>query len=328
MRRALLPWLVALGLAVLTGTGTVVALNATVFGAGSFVRVYLDALARDDVSDALTIPGVRTSGHGDASSANAPSAALLRDGTLTGLSDIRQTGDEDRGGTHLVTFDWTTPHGSGSTSFQIERIGTRFGLFPEWGFAVSPIATVSLTVEHDPRFTMNGVAEISDRAANAPLDYALLVPGEYSFAHDSRYLTAEPDAVLADTVNQTLTARVDTQANTAFLATVSSLVKTQLRKCATQAVLFPTGCPFGESIDNRVSSAPAWSIIAEPRMTIVPGSDFGIWAIPSTPGTAHLVVTVTSLFDGTSSQFDQDVPFQLQADITLGPNDAITVTLR
>jgi len=324
MRRALLPWLVALALAVLAGMGTVVALNATVFGAGSFVRVYLDALARDDVSDALTIPGVRTSGHG----ADAPSAALLRDGTLTRLSDIRQTGDEDHGGTHLVTFEWTTPHGSGSTSFQIERIGTRFGLFPEWGFAVSPMATISLAVEHDPRFTVNGVAEVSSRAVNAPRDYAVLVPGAYSFAHTSRYLAADADVVLADTVNQTLTAHVDTQANTAFVAAVSSLVRTQLRECATQAVLFPTGCPFGESVDNRVSSAPAWSIVAEPPITIVPGRGFGSWAIPATPGTAHLVVTVTSLFDGTKSQFDQDVPFQLQADITLGANDAISVTIR
>lgn len=320
MRRALLPWLVALGLAVLTGTGTVVALNATVFGAGSFVRVYLDALARDDVSDALTIPGVRTSGHADA-----PSAALLGDGTLTGLSDIRQTGDEDRGGTHLVTFDWTTPHSSGSTSFQIERIGTRFGLFPEWGFAVSPIATVSLTVEHDPRFTVNGVQEVSARPTDKAVDYAVLVPGGYSFGHRTALLTAEPDSIVADTVGETLSAEVEPHADAAFVTKATAQVRRQLDACAKQTVLFPTGCSFGQSITNRVSGAPAWSIAHYPRITIAPGAQFGTWTIPGAPATAHLKVAVTSLLDGSVSTFDQDVPFQLRATITLGADDAVTV---
>jgi len=324
MRRTFLPWLIALGIALAAGTGAVATLNATVFGAGSFVRVYLDALARGDVADALTIPGVRPSGDG----ASAPSTALLHDGTLTGLSDLRQTGDEERAGRHLVSYDWVTPHGSGSTTFQIERIGTRFGLFPEWGFVVSPVATVSLRVEHDPRFTVNGVEQVSGRAADTPRDYAVLVPGAYAFAHTSRYLTAEPDAVLADTVGQTLTATVDTQADAAFVATVSSLVSDHLRECARQTVLFPSGCAFGEAVDNRVSSAPKWSIVAEPQISIVPGADVGSWAIPSTPGTAHLVVTVISLFDGTSSEFDQDVPFALEGDIALGTNDAISIVLK
>ena len=324
MRRTFIPWLIALGLAVLAGVGTVAGLNATVFGAGSFVRVYLDALARDDVSEALTLPGVRTSGHG----ADAPSAALLHDGTLTGLRDIRQIGDEERGGSHLLTFGWTTPHGSGTTTFRVERIGTRFGLFPEWGFATSPMATVRLTVAHDARFTVNGADQVSGTLANTPVDYAVLVPGAYSFAHTSRYLTAAPDVVLADTVNRTLIGRVETRANAAFVSTVSSLVSAQLRECATQTVLFPTGCSFGQSVEDRVSSTPKWSIVALPDISIVPGEDFGSWAIPSTPGTAHLAVTVTSLFDGTTSQFDQDVPFQIEADITLGADDAITVTQR
>jgi hypothetical protein len=324
MRRALLPWLIAVGIAVLAAAGTVAVLNATTFGASSFVRVYLDALARDDVADALTLPGV----HPSTSGADAPSAALLHDGTLAGLRDIRITGDEDRDGVHLITVDWTVPQGSGTSSFQIERIGTRFGLFPEWGFAVSPMATIALTVAHDPRFTVNGVDEVSGVRANTPVSYAVLVPGVYSFGHSSRYLTAVPDVVVADTVNQTLRATVDTQANTAFVATVSSLVNNTLRECATQKVLFPTGCPFGQSVDDRVSSTPAWSIVAQPQLAIVPGTAFGSWAIPAAPGTAHLRVGVTSLFDGSASTFDQDVPFQVQGDVALGTNDAISVTLR
>lgn len=332
MRRAILPWLVAFGIAVLGGVGAVVALNATVFNAGGFVQVYMDALARGDVSEALTLPGVhpaRTAATGAATGAatDEPSAALLRDGTLTGLRNIRITGDEERGAAHLITADWTSPHGSGTTTFQVKRVGTRFGLFPEWGFAVSPMATIALTVENDARFTMNGVAEVSQLHASLPVDYAVLVPGAYSFASRTRYLGAPTDVVLADTVNQRLVGTVATRANAAFVKTVSTLVNSQLRECATQQVLFPTGCSFGQSVNDRVSGVPKWSIVVPPLIAIVPGTEFGGWAIPSTPGTAHLTVNVTSLFDGTSSEFSQDVPFVLQGDITLGSDDSISVTL-
>jgi hypothetical protein len=226
----------------------------------------------------------------------------------------------------VVTYGWTSPEGSGTTAFQVTRIGTRFGLFPEWGFAVSPVATLSLEVDHDARFTLNGRQEQTTTRSSTAADYAVLVPGAYVFGHHSTYLAADPDAVVVDTVGANFSARVDVEANTAFVATVSKLVDTQLAACATQTVLFPSGCAFGQAIDNRVSSPAAWSIVREPQISIEPGRRFGSWSIPPAPGTAHLVVKVTSLFDGSVSTFDQDVPFEVEADITLGPDDSITVT--
>ena len=317
MRRAILPWLAAVVIAALAGAVTVVALNATVFGAGGFVSVYLDALARGDVSDALSLPGVDPRG---------TDQALLQDGTLSGLSGIHQLSDEERGGAHWVTVGWSSPHGSGTTTFEVRRIGTRFGLFPEWGFAVSPLATVSLSVTNDARFTLNGVQEVTATHSDRPVDYAVLVPGSYSFAHRSTFLTAAPRIVVADTVGQNLTATVQPEADAAFVAAVSAQVRTQLDACTHQTVLFPTGCSFGQAIENRVSGAPTWSIVHYPVIRIAAGSDFGSWAIPSTPGTAHLTVAVTSLLDGSVSAFDQDVPFQLRATIAFGAGDAVTVT--
>jgi hypothetical protein len=316
MRRAILPWLAALLIAVLAGAVAVVALNATQFGAGGFVSVYLDALARGDVSDALSLPGVDTGGD---------DALLLQDGTLAGLSGIHQLSDQERDGAHWVTVGWTTPHGSGTTTFEVQRVGTRFGLFPEWGFAVSPLATVSLSVNNDTRFTLNGVQEVSSRRSDKAVDYAVLVPGSYTFGHRTALLTAESHSIVVDTVGESLSAIVQPQADAAFVAAVTTQVRTQLDACATQTVLFPTGCSFGQSIPNRVSGAPAWSIVRYPPIRISPGSAFGTWSIPATPGTAHLKVAVTSLLDGSVSAFDQDVPFRLRATITLGADDAITV---
>ncbi|MEO6116540.1 MAG: hypothetical protein ABIP33_09165 [Pseudolysinimonas sp.] len=316
MRRAIIAWVTALVIAVLAGTVTVVALNATVFGAGGFVGVYLDALARGDVSDALSLPGVDARGADE---------LLLQDGTLAGLSDIHQLSDDERAGAHWVTVGWTTPHGSGTTTFEVRRVGTRFGLFPEWGFAVSPIATVSLSVINDARFTLNGVQEVSASRSDKPVDYAVLVPGSYTFAHRTALLTAAAHSIVVDTVGQNLSAIVQPEADAAFVAAVTTQVRRQLDACSQQTVLFPTGCSFGQSIQNRVSGAPAWTIVHYPTIRIAPGSDFGTWAIPATPGTAHLKVGVTSLLDGSVSAFDQDVPFKLHATITLGADDAITV---
>lgn len=319
MRRALLSWLAAVVIAALAGAGTVIVLNATVFGAGGFVSVYLDALARGAVSDALSLPGVDPRG---------ADPLLLQDGTLAGLSGIHQISDEQHGGAHWITMGWSTQHGPGTTTFEVKRIGTRFGLFPEWGFAASPLATITLNVRNDARFTLNGVEQVSTAKPGGAADYAVLVPGSYTFSHHSTYLSAAPRTVIADTVGENLTATVRPQANPAFVAAVTAQVHSQLDACARQTVLFPTGCSFGQAIQNRVTGAPAWSIVSYPVIRIAAGPEFGTWAVPSTPGTAHLTVEVTSLLNGSVSAFDQDVPFRLRAAIALGADGAVTVVQR
>ena len=89
-------------------------------------------------------------------------------------------------------------------------------------------------------------------------------------------------------------------------------------------MLFPTGCPFGQTIENRVVSDPVWTMVAFPEFEIVPGAEFGTWTTGRAPGTAHLVVDIQSLFDGTVSTFDQDVAFAVTYTATI---DGDTLTL-
>jgi hypothetical protein len=302
--RRLVPWVGAFLVAALACTGAVVALNATVFGPGDFVRVYLDALARGDARSALDLPGVDAGSAGD---------QLLTDDVLTGLSGIRQIADVATGADrHRVTFDWTAPQGSGTTTFEVQRIGTRLGLFPEWGFAVSPTAVLALDVQHDPRFTANGVPSSTGLVGPGAIDIAVLVPGSYVLAHDSAFLRADDVTVLADDPGAVLTTTVDVEPSPAFAPALSDGAAAHLTACATQKVLFPTGCPFGETIRNRVVSDPEWTIVDLPDtagLSVEPGP-FGYWVAGPAPATAHLVVKVESLFDGSLSTFDQDVPFE------------------
>jgi hypothetical protein len=299
--RRLVPWVGAFLVAALAATGAVVGLNATVFGAGDFVRVYLDALARGDAVSAAGLPGVDVGAAGD---------QLLTDDVLTGLTDIRQVADvAGADDLHSVTFAWTAPAGAGTTTFEVHRVGTRLGLFPEWGFAVSPTAVLALDVQHDPRFTANGVQASTGLDGPGATDVAVLVPGSYVLGHDSAFLQAAPVTVLADEPGAKLETTVDVEPSAAFAPALARAATAHLTACATQKVLFPTGCAFGEEIHNRVVSDPEWTIVDFPEFTVEPGP-FGSWVAGPAPGTAHLVVKVKSLFDGRVSTFDQDVPFE------------------
>jgi len=314
--RRVVPWLVAFLLAVGAGGGTVVTLNATVFGPGDFVRVYLDALARGDARSALALPGVDAGDAGD---------QLLLDDMLVGLSGLHQLADVSLGGdAHRVTYAWSSPAGAGSTAFDVERVGTRLGLFPEWGFAVSPVAVLALDVQHDPRFTANGVDTSTGRDTAGPTDLAVLVPGTYVLGHDTAFLTAAQVTVVADEVGAVIDATVDVEPAAELGPTLARLVRQDLERCGEQHVLFPTGCPYGMSIANRISSDPEWTIVDVPDFRLAPGP-FGTWIAGPAPGTAHLTVEVTSLFDGSISTFDEDVPFEARYSVTV-TDDNLAVT--
>lgn len=309
----MLPWVAAIGAVLAVAAIAVAVLNATAFGAGAFVRAYLDALARGDATSAVALPGVAVPG---------PDTAFVDDDVLAPLGDIEIVGVETRpDGRYLVTAAWSTDEGSGTSRFEVERIGTRFGVFPEWGFAESPVAQLSLAVLHDPRFEINGVPATSAVSSNDPATYTVLVPGAYTIDHESHFLEADAVTIVADEPGATIEAALDIRANSRFVEQVEAEVHAHLDDCATQRVLFPSGCPLGRSIDNRVISEPHWSIVEYPQLEVVPTETFGEWEVPSAPAVARLVVEVQSLFDGSVSTVDEDITVPLRYRVTIEPDD-------
>jgi hypothetical protein len=321
VRRAVVPWLVAALFAIAVATGVVLLLNATTFGPAAFVRVYLDAVARGDATGALGMPGVTVD----------PDlrADFLTDGAHLGLAQLREVSVEPAvepgaDGILNVTFSWLSPDGPGQTTFAVHQIGTRFGMFAEWGFAQPPVAELSLTVQHDERFDVNGVAAITEIAAPAPVGYAVLVPGVYRIDHTSTYLEAAAVTVLADQPGSQLAAALDVQPAAALVERVTTEVHQLLTGCATQEVLFPTACPLGSVVENRIVSDPEWSIVEYPELTIDPGPQFGTW-VTDAPFTAHLVVDIQNLFDGSVTTFDQDLPFEARYLITIRSDETLQI---
>lgn len=308
-----LPWVAAFLVIAVVGAGSVAAIVVLGFGPGSFVSAYLDALARRDAASALALPGV---------GAGSGSRALLTSAALPGLSGIGIIGDvEHDGGLHRVTARWSSHGVDGQTSFEVERIGTRFGVFPIWGFAQSPLARLSLEVRNARDVTAE-TQPVRTPGVGAH-GYALLVPGDYRFAQRTALVGSAQESVDADTVGERLSASVDVEATPRFLDEVSTKVRALLARCATQKVLFPTGCPFGREIDDRVVSDPVWSVVREPEIRLEGTGDDASWTIPAVPGTAHLRVRVESLYDGSTSTVDEDVPFTISATVTVGEDGTV-----
>lgn len=313
MRRAVLGWIAVLALVAGTATAGVLVLGATVFGAAGFVRVYLDAVARGDAAGALALPGV--------TAAPGLRTELLADDVLAGfeLGALAERPGAD--GTVLVTATWTAGDVDAVTTFTVVRTGSRVGLFPEWRFAVSPVATLELAVAHDERFDVNGVAARSGVAAPDAVAYAVLVPGVYRVDHHSRYLRADAIDLVATRPDSTIGATLEVEPADALVELVTGLVHDDLRECAEQEVLFPTGCPLGHPITDLVASPPEWSIVELPEIALEPDAEFGVWRVPPVTVVAHLRVDVRSLFDGSVTTFDEELRSTAAYRVTLLDDD-------
>lgn len=320
--RVITTWLVLFGLLVAAFTGTVLILNSTLYSAGGFAGSYLAALARHDVGAAIELAGpVSAAGSGQAAK------DLLDPRALGELDDIRLVSDIDQGGgVHKVSYSYS--FGSGSrqtTSFGVTYDGTRFGLFSAWRFSSSPLGVLSITPKHEASFTVNGF-QVASTGPSVAKGYLALTPGRYVLGHSSSYFTAVSIPVPLIEAGGSSAAAVDIRANSAFTKQVQKQLNDYLKQCATQQVLLPTDCPFGKQIADQVEGVPAWSMSSYPVVRIVPGNVPGTWSVPEAPAAAHLTVRVRSLFDGSVSTVDEDVPFNVGYLITFKPDGGLLIT--
>jgi hypothetical protein len=303
-------WMALLGLLLGAFAVTVIALNASLFSASGFVSSYLSALQRHDLAEVLSTPGVL-------GTSNA-SDELLTPAALGQLDDVSIVSDVDLGaGIHEVAYTATLGTVTTSGTFQVEQEGNRFGVFSTWSFLQSPMGILRVTPLHDASFTVNGVDVTSPNGPSIGAAYEVLAPGFYTVGHESGYLTATPvDASVANP-GSVVSVSLDIQATELFVSSIQTQVDSFLDDCTKQQVLFPTGCPFGQELSNRVESTPVWSMARYPEITVEPGNDPGTWVVSQAQGAAHLKVEVRSLFDGTLSTFDEDVQFALNWVMTI-----------
>ncbi|WP_382308892.1 hypothetical protein [Herbiconiux sp. UC225_62] len=326
LHRSIVIWSGLLLLTVAALFSAIGILNREVYSASAFVSIYLDAVSQHDVDAALATPGVVLSTDDEPGTG---SAALVTPDALGGLGDIEQLSDtEIAPGRHRIVYGYTLTgldqHRTHAQSeFDVVQSGTSWLFFPEWRFVRSPVASATVTVSHASSFTVGrATVETADPAAfHASQEYEVLVPSLYVLSHESEYLGANPVTMAATAPRSSISAIVDVQPTTTFLAEVQTTVDGFLDDCAEQTALYPPGCPFGQDVNDRIASEPAWSIESYPTLTILAGQDS--WIVPNAAGAAHITVDIRSLFDGTVSSLDATVPFDVTFSLTINPDGSV-----
>lgn len=314
----------------------VTALNRGVYSAGGFVGSYLDSLARHDTSGALALSGVIPS-NDDLAAASLPQNlpdTLLRASVLGDLTDLQQVSDtETAPGRHTVVYDFEIDGEAASMEFTVQSTGTFAGVFSSWAFASSPLAVLQVSVLHERSFTVNGL-DLDTRAqaaTDAPdtfstqASYLAFAPTRYSFAHSSTMLSSEPLSVPVASSGPT-EVTINAMPTETFTSQVQAELNSFLDKCVVDQVLQPSNCPFGITINDRVLSAPVWSIAQYPAVLLEAGESS--FEMASTTGLAHITVDVQSLFDGEKSTRDEDVPFPIGLTVTIQSDGNLAIQLR
>lgn len=315
-QRSNVPWWIGLGLIIAAFIGGVIVLNLTLFSAAGFVGTYLAALEAKNPDVALATPGVVT--------LPGVSEQLLQREALGDLTDVELLEVIDDGRDTVVHYAFQVNGVPAESHFRLTHDGMRLGLFNSWSFAVSPVSVLEVTPQNDARFAANGI-RLSTVGPDAAGTWQVLSPGAVTLEHRTVYLTSDTVTVQVTKPGALVSATVDVRASDRFVAEVQSEIDGYLEKCAEQTVLFPTGCPFGYTVTNRVEGEPAWSISEFPLVTIVPGDEPGEWVVPNATGTARIEVRVRSLFDGSMTTIDEAVDFSLAWSITIQSDDSVHI---
>lgn len=310
------------GLAALVIGGFFVAvaiLNATVYSAPGFVRSYLDALDRGDTTSALRLAKVTPRSHD----------VLLTVPERGRIDDVHVVAERTTAsGVRLVTMSLAAGGTRLRAPFAVETDGAFGGLFTRWAFQTPPTASLDVTPEHDARFTANGV-EVRSGGADLATRYTVLAPAVFDLAHDTTYLRAASKTAVVGAPGTVSEATVNVMPKQGFVSEVTADVTKYLRAtCLPQRVLLPAGCPFGRQVDDRLTSAPRWSMTTYPPVAMRPTSTPGVWLVSRATGRAHLVVDAQSLYDGHSYTIDEAVPFEVEYLVTIGSDNRLTITPR
>ncbi len=334
--RASLVWIGLGALVVVLFFVTVAVLNSTVYSAGGFVKSYVDALDRGDTASALSLAGVQATGASGDELLTVSERGALRSAHVT--SDVTEGGGDHR---VTLTFETAAPPGATTTSaptpqtstthtirFTVRQAGAFGGLFGRWEFSTPPTASIDVTPLHDPRFTADG-SLVTTKGADIATRYTVLAPAVFTLSHSSTYLMAADTTVVVDAVGAVSSASVDVVPRASFVEKVRADVTKYLRAdCLPQRVLLPSGCPFGEAVNDRLTSDPTWSMTTYPAVRLAPSSTAGVWEVVAARGVARLHVGAESLYDGHDYTIDRDVPFVVSYQVTIGSDNGLTITPR
>ena len=306
-RRGLIGW-IAGGAVLLIAVvfGGIAAVNITVYSPAGTVQAYFDDLARGDAASALARPGVAPSGLRDAQ------RVLLDGAAFTGPTKVSVHTDKQSGSHATVTATYDIAEKTYTHTFTLTKTATP--VFDEWRFDESPLASLTVSVQHGIEFQVGrlGAVDISAYPGGdaglfqATATFPAFSGVSYRVFRDRPLITAPAVTVAVTEPGEVVEATIVVEPTKKFVSSVQQGIDDALNKCLTQKVLMPTDCPFGFTTTNRFLGDATWTMPTYPELTLTPGNES--WLVTG-QGTAHVTGQIQSLYDGTVTDVSEDAPF-------------------
>jgi len=278
-------------------------LVATMATPTAHVQRYLDALARDDLGAAAQLAGLEP-----------PIAMPMGDEGEPSIHRIVSSADNSDG-TVAVTVQYGDETDAVQVTFALEPAPPTLAIVPAWAFVEPPVTTLDVAADgHD--VVAVGTRSIVTNGPGKPVAMSVFVPARVTIRLDDPLLTATAQTLRVGAEGSETAVTLTVEPSDRLHRAVQREVERLLTECAEQAVLQPTGCPFGVTTSNRVVDPPRWSLDELDDVTIEPGESAGVWSL-RTEGVVQLVVDVQRLFDGTVSTRDELIGFIVRGEVAI-----------
>lgn len=321
VRRAIGMWLVLLVLAMAAAWITISLVNKYMYGPETDVRAYFESLQDGDGGRALGLLNAQVDPEDDAVLLDGePLAAATESLEDLEISTVSQDSEEA-----VVRADFTLDGQPHASEYRLVPVDTQWGFFTVWGFEESELPSVTVSMPGATSADLNGASAALPESEQR---FAAFPPGVYSASYASRWVDTDPASVVLTDEAQTETIALEATPSEALETEISEQIAADLSTCTEQSSLYPTDCPFSYDFDGRVDGDVTWSITKQPEPPMTIGVDGGKdWALGSAKGMAEVSFTSVDLFDGTTEEVTESVPFTYQADLAVS-DDSVKVTRR
>lgn len=314
-------WLILLVLAMVAAWLTISLVNKYMYGPETDVRAYFENLQDGDGGRALGLLNAQV---------DSEDGAILLDGqplaaateTLEDLeiSTVSQDSQEA-----VVRAEFTLDGQPHASEYRLVPVDTQWGFFTVWGFEESVLPSVTVSMPGATSADLNGA---SAALPDSEQRFAAFPPGVYSASYTSRWVDTDPASVVLTDEAQSETIALKATPSEALETEISEQIAADLSTCTEQSSLYPSDCPFSYDFDGRVDGDVEWSITQQPDPAVTIGVDGGRdWALGAAQGTAEISFTAVDLFDGSTEEVTESVPFTYTADLSVD-DDSVEVTRR
>lgn len=316
-------WLFMVLLAVAAAWVTISLVNKYMYGPETDVRSYFNHLQDGDGARAL---GAINGQVPQATDATLLDGDALRQATES-LEDLQiSTVSQDSDGA-VVRAEYTLGGQAQSTDYHLHPAQTQWGFFTVWAFDETPLPTLTVSM---PGVTSADINGTSAALPDSRQEFAAFPPGIYTASYNAEYVDAQPQSVALTSADQNESVALEPSPSQAMEDQVQQSISADLNTCTDQQSLYPANCPFSYAFDGRVQGSPTWKIVEQPDPVISVSAESSDsqrgWSLSPADGVAELSFTSLDLYDGSTEEVTERVPFTYEAQLTFDDAGAVSVT--